>query len=158
MKFNLLIQQDSNVSFHPNSNKVICSITNVIIVLIPIMISNQQNFRNFSDTLSSHISYKNIIQENIIFYFWIYSSVNTKRIQYKYGTNIFIQKNLILEFFILITQTVMFLYEIMTCLDHYSLYKMHTFLALSVPLCIFKNIIFTQKKKSTTQSLYKLAL
>ena len=153
MKFNLLIQQDSNVSFHPNSNKAICSITNVIIVLIPIMISNQH-----PDTLSSHISYKNIIQENIIFYFWIYSSVNTKRIQYKYGTNIFIQKNLILEFFILITQTVMFLYEIMTCLDHYSLYKMHTFLALSVPLCIFKNIIFTQKKKSTTQSLYKLAL
>ena len=117
-------------------------------------------FQNFSIryTLSSHTSYKNIIQENIIFYFWIYSSVNTKRIQYKYGTHIFIQKNLILEFFILITQTVMFLYEIMTCLDHYSLYKMHTFLALSVPLCIFKNIIFTQKKKSTTQSLYKLAL
>ena len=154
MKFNLLTQQDSNVSFHPNSNKVICSITNVIIVLIGIMISNQQNFEN----LSRHISYKNIIQENIIFYFWIYISLNTKRIQYKYGTNIFIQKNLILEFFILITQTVMFLYEIMTCLDHYSFYKMHTFLALSVPLCIFKNIIFTQKKKSTTQSLYKLAL
>ena len=156
MKFNLLIQQDSNVSFHPNSNKVICSITNVIIVLIPIMISNQQNFRNFSHQYD--ISYKNIIQENIILYLWICSSVNTKRIQYKYGTNIFIQKNLILEFFILITQTVMFLYEIMTCLDYYSLYKMHTFLALSVPLCIFKNIIFTQKKKSTTQSLYKLAL
>lgn len=156
MKFNLSIQQDSNVSFHPNSNKVICPITNVIIVLIGIMVSNQQDFKNLSR--HTHISYKHIIQENIIFYFWIYSSVNTKRIQYKYGTNIFIQKNLILEFFILITQTVMFLYEIMTCLDHYSLYKMHTFLALSVPLCIFKNIIFTQKKKSTTQSLYKLAL
>ena len=128
-------------------------ITKANIALIRIMISNYKIVRLLSSIRYSHNSYKIMIQEkhNILF-------LDIQQRIYKYGTNIFIQKNLILEFFILITQTVMFLYEIMTCLDHYSLYKMHTFLALSVPLCIFKNIIFTQKKKSTTQSLYKLVL